>query len=100
MKAVKKVTTKKFKPAYIVNIASCDNVNDTKYAFIKARATNGLPITKEEFEFVEDVCFRDAVEEMCTAIEDIMYIAGNIHNRACKKKQPWYKKLWNKLCRK
>lgn len=99
MKAVKKVTTKKFKPAYIVNIASCDNVNDTKYAFIKARATNGLPITKEEFEFVEDACFRDAAEEMYTVIKDIAYIAGNIYDCACKK-QPWYKKLWNKLCRK
>lgn len=103
MKTVKK-TTKKFKPAYIVDVTECDTASDYRYAFIKARATVGAQVSDIDLTFCENEAFRIGYDlgavmaTTCTLTQQLINLLNSSDFK--QKSAPWYKRFWKWLTRK
>lgn len=90
----KKNTTKKsikFKPAYTVNIANCEDATEVALEFALAKQNAGLHLTNENLEAIVNRAIDVALESEPTVI------FVNECECNCSKKKPWYKRFWNWL---
>ena len=87
-KNIKKTTKKVVEPELIINTTNCVNPADVQEAYIDAKIHAGRTITSEEFQFAKD---------HAAPIVDVFNV---VELQICEKKLPWYKRLWNWLCRK
>ena len=86
-----KKTTKKVKPAYIVNMDNMQTLEDIDVEFGMAKHNAGLAISDIELAAIvhtvcKNVCTPDIIIYDCTC--------------KCEKKKPWYKRFWNWLTHK
>ena len=84
--------TKKFNPAYIVDITNCENDREILCAFGIAKQKAGFAITDDELDAIVNE------NSIITIIENTPIVINNTCD--CKKKLPWYKRFWNWLTRK
>lgn len=97
---MKKITKKKtVKPDFLVNCVNIETVNDVYTNTTVAKVRAGKPITEEELDGYAKNAVSHTLDEVIPAI---IIATGT----ACcdfysvKKKQPWYKRLWNWVRRK
>lgn len=87
-----KMKKNKIKPAYIVDITSCETAHDVLYKFAEAKQKAGLALTDTELDAI--------VDENSTVIF-VESIPVTVECYKCnKKKLPWYKRFWNWITRK
>lgn len=88
MKTQNKTKKSIFKPAYIVDITKCEDVQDTLIAFGNAKQKAGYPITDEELDaIIDDKSAIIILHDICAyEVKD--------------EKKSWYKRLWNWITRK
>lgn len=101
---MKKNTQKAFKPAFKVNLVNCYTAEELEKAFIYGKYEAGLSLTPTEYckfagyEVDEAIdCF---VEDLFEDYNSVYIENGNIirfNLVAAEKKQPWYKRLWNRI---
>lgn len=105
MKTVKttaKKTKKAAKPEYIVNLVDVKSGTEVYARFAEAKHNAGLPLTDEEMISIIDMAIEDftnhLIDEGLICEENgALYPAEVV---VCIKKEPWYKRLWNKITRK
>lgn len=102
MKKTTKKTTKKI--AYTVDLTNCTDAADMRIAFIAARAANKQPVTIDDIIFIEENAYHngyvngtDLKNVFVKLFELDAKFIDAIKNYGCRKKDPWYKRLWNKL---
>lgn len=99
----KKNTTKKsIKPTFIVDITQCESVDDVKVSFIYAKVKNGICITVDELIFITLKAINTTISTYHLVDRIVLDIAETL-NCGCStienfcKKEPWYKRLLDKL---
>lgn len=105
---MKKIIVKKFKPAYIVNLADCTDLADAYWEFVFAKTDAGIPVTTCDLEYIlEDLAmevFNNTCQSFHTILnEELDNVTSCIceHCDKCKcececkeeKKKPWWKKI-------
>ena len=93
----------KTKPAFIVNLTDIECPEDVVDAFVRAKINAGVPITMNEYESTISSVVKLTIEaiEECqptpTVINDdkLFKKLTKILINATKKKEPWYKRVWN-----
>ena len=105
MKNTKKTTNK---PCFIVDLTGAVDSDDIRFEFIKAKALQGVKITKDDLAFIAFIGAKVAFETIdeklnelyksCsyTAIEDDKLVQDvlKLIDKATKPKNPWYKRFW------
>lgn len=81
-----KNTKKTNKLLYTVDLTKCEDLFDVTLAYAHARHNAGLALSDEEL----DAIIEDAINKQPKIIICDMHCE-------CPKKQPWYKRLWNKI---
>lgn len=104
--------TKKTKPAFIVDLTNVTCPEDIQFEVIKAKAMQGVKITKDEVEALVrygvnmtleliDECMEEKrkqwqMVEICNDPKKIGKIVDYIE-KTVTPKDPWYKRAWNWL---
>ena len=97
---MKKTTKKKtVKPDFLVDCVNVETVNDVYTNTTVAKVRAGKPITEEELDGYAKNAVRCTLDDVIPAM---MVAMGTACCEFCgaKKKQPWYKRLWNWIRRK
>jgi hypothetical protein len=92
-----KKTIKKTKPAFVVDITSCNDVADVLVAFCTAKVEAGVPILQEELDAVCRKYIEDAINITLIAVNTLMLKDAIDVLEKCtgRKKEKWYKRFWN-----
>lgn len=96
---MKKNTNKKATNyTYVVDITRCEDIDDTKLAFIFAKADHAI-ITTEELDFLiaHTTIMSTEAEKIVQQFADSIVNCISCVCEKCQKKLPWYKRAWNKL---
>ena len=97
---MKKTTKKKtIKADFLVDLVNVETVNDVYTNTTIAKVRAGKPITEEELDGYARNAVRRTLDE---AIPAMIVAMSTACCEVCgvKKKQPWYKRLWNWMRRK
>ena len=105
MKKVIKTTKSTKKPALVVDFTDEFNIENSRFAFIEAKLKQNIPFTQNDFDFVGNLMRDYVLKTMFNEYNAVVNANGTlIHCNAieivAKKKQPWYKRLWNWVTRK
>ena len=104
MKTTKK-TTKKFKPAFVVDLTECYDAEDVRQAFIEAKLNADIALSYNEVMKLLEVKIEDAILDFvddlfdghnCVVVnEDGELVALDAIKATIK--EPWYKRFWKWL---
>ncbi|QOR57660.1 hypothetical protein [uncultured phage cr130_1] len=99
---------KNIKPTYVVDITSCQTVNDVICEFVYAKVEAGLPITMLEYKistenFINNYKTAEEMIHECfdTAVNEVSTIVDKLHETYTKqnntevKKPNMFKRFWN-----
>ena len=95
-----KKNTKKVKPAFIVDLTNVEDSAEAMLAFANARFEAKVPLTQRDYDIIVAVATREALYASVEIMEilsiiDMMACHEVCNMIFCKKKLPWYKRLWN-----
>ena len=101
MKTTKK-TTKKFKPAFVVDLTECYDAEDVRQAFIEAKLNANIALSYNEVMKLLEVKIEDAILDFVDDVFDghncvVINEDGEIMALDAVKaepKRPWWKKLF------
>lgn len=95
-----KKTTKKFKPAFIVDITGCMDISDMYWEFIYAKVGAGIPITTYDLDYIiydamkeslyTALNLQEAIKEFSTMLKKLNDCS---HCKCNKPKKHWWEKL-------
>lgn len=105
---------KNTKPAFIVDLTNIESCEDIRFEFVKAKATQGVAVSKEDIEFIVNYGANLAINlidsyitQFCDANTVVQITDKNVVKDIVKyvekkivKKEPWYKRLWKWVTRK
>jgi len=105
MKKVTKTTKSTKKPALVVDFTDEFNINHPRIAFIEAKIKQNIPFTMNDFDCICDIMKQYVYNKMfaehnAVVCDNGLLIHCNAFEVITKKKQPWYKRLWNWVTRK
>lgn len=97
MKTVK--TTKKSlkKPVYVVDITTCETIDDVRLAFAKAKFDAGIALSEDNLRAIIEDAINDYTDFLADNIAAATCEALAFVNSIKEKKQPWYKRAWKKI---
>ena len=102
------------KPTFIVDLTNIECCEDIRFEFVKAKATQGVAVSKEDIEFIVNYGANLAINlidsyiaKFCDANSVVQITDKNVVKDIVKyvekkivKKEPWYKRLWKWVTRK
>ena len=105
---------KNTKPAFIVDLTNIESCEDIRFEFVKAKATQGVAVSKEDIEFIVNYGANLAINlidsyitQFCDANTVVQITDKNVVKDIVKyvekkivKKDPWYKRFWKWVTRK
>lgn len=105
MKKVTKTTKSTKEPALVVDFTYEFNISQPRLAFIEAKLEQRVPFTENDFDWLCEMMRSLIISKMfkeCNAVvcREGLLLHCNAVEITAKKKQPWYKRLWNWITRK
>lgn len=102
------------KPTFIVDLTNIECCEDIRFEFVKAKATQGVAVSKEDIEFIVNYGANLAINlidsyiaKFCDANSVVQITDKNVVKDIVKyvekkivKKEPWYKRFWKWVTRK
>lgn len=96
-----KKVTKKFKPAYTLDLTNCETVEDVFYELVWTKVEAGLDIPAYQVQMIVDMEVEDSFSDLIDGLFDGNDLIITEHVCInCPKKAPWYKRFWNWIIRK
>lgn len=94
-----KKTTKKVKPAFIVDLTWAETSSDVMLAFANARFKAHIPLEERDYDIIVITATFEAqevVNEIISSMIDAQTLMLNSICAACSMhEKPWYKRLWD-----
>lgn len=99
---MKKVIKTTSTPALVVDFTIQDNVNNPRLAFLQAKLDQHVPFTDDDIVTLISYTKEAVLNNLFCCSNSAVYNNGVIIKCAAlevkfEKKQPWYKRLWNKI---